>query len=287
MAVEWLAALGKTIKDLLMGGDVTAHISYDKHTKRYKVSGSDNQVGNVTNNNTHNTINNVIIVPAGSENQLAEVLKKQVFDHDILFLEDESKRVLSDFQKFENDIEVKRLVSFFAGKVPMRDAILMRTGLYIHYLQENDKRKEAQKRKNEVIALYPGRGKNVVNLASAGYFATHIKPLYELMCKEDGFNDQDFKDEYEKIVTSTPYAVFVHSGMSVDKIISEVEERASIQLKYHVDEDCVNIHGFGSNVERIDEARTSLQKKYQVTSHVYTKGIQIAHVKVFTKKRNP
>lgn len=177
--------------------------------------------------------------------ELGQVINEAVNKEDGLVIEDSSQKLLQDFQSVDSRSQTQKEIEFFTGKIPQKDIEILRASIYLKSVA--DKGDSIHDLKADIIARFGERGKNICNLYSAGYFDSQIKPLYEGVGIYDLLK---FSQIYEQIVTESPYAVFIHSGMS-DKEVSEiVKHKMEISKKYGIK--YLNIHGIGKeNVDKI------------------------------------
>ncbi|PIZ63271.1 hypothetical protein COY17_00935 [Candidatus Saccharibacteria bacterium CG_4_10_14_0_2_um_filter_52_9] len=191
---------------------------------------------------------------------LADSFKKG----DVLFLDDESRQLVSSVEAAESRESEGSLVNFFRGKLATRDWQILRTGLYIEFLvTQGIPTKEIRE---GVIRNHGLRGKNLLNLAAAGHFTSHIKPLYEELSKAPGFTDNVFYEEFERILKEMPFAIFVNNTITPDQLTDMIKERAEAAMAYSVDRRKIYVHAWGSNVRTVDVCLAGLDKKYKITA---------------------
>lgn len=279
----WMIKLAGWIATMLKEGDITVsgndlknnlHISTSKDGKKLIVK------------NTGSGTVNVQQINIGTENKedVLELLKKNAFENDIVFLQDDSQKILTSISELEKSSEIKDIIDFFTGVLPLNDLIILRSGLYIRHLRSIGDQ-QGQKLKSDIVSRYGEHGKNIVNLATADYFETYIKPLYEQMSQDPEFSLEQFLKEYRVIVSEVPFAIFVNSGMNFEDVIKEFNDKAKRQIKYDVDEDVIALHGYGHNSDTIALAKAELSKLYDTTEDSYFSGVKIVIVKVYYKKK--
>lgn len=167
---------------------------------------------------------------------------------------------LYEYNKKSN--EDKALLELYRDLIPQQDLEILKAALYLRkkFVEKTD---DTTKLKRDIIHNFGIRGKNIANLCTAGYFETIIKQLsYELDKKE-------FLEVYEKIVSTSLIALFVHSDMDVEQIktdiFAKIEQCKKNGFKY------VHIHGIGKrNIEAITrtidiyESQFNYYKKYVI-----------------------
>lgn len=219
------------------------------------------------------------LVDASTLKQLQDVILPAFESNEILLIEEESKQLLHSYKEFRDEPGNADLLEFFKGKIEQPDLTLLESGLYESHLIATGQLDKAQQIKEDIIKRYGQRGKNIINLASAGYYATHIKPLYEAL-QEQGLSDT-FLPEYNQIIDEMPFAIFVHSGITEEKALELLYEKAEKNIQYGVREDTIILNGFGPNAERIESLIPTLKRKYQRVASTVTylgtlKTVQVA-----------
>lgn len=266
--LEWLSALKG-----LISGKINAAVHLTASPKTNVSTSKDSNNKSTSQNVTFNNNGNVNIFNFQTQSdgtisretleQVKEALLPAFEQGDIILLQQDSKKLLKDYKEFEAHPDTKSLLEFFKGKISELDYRLLETGLYESFLLENDQIQKAQQIKGDIIERYGVRGKNILNLASAGYFATHIKPLYEALSTQDSFDPASFNKEYEQIVDELPFAIFVHSGLHEEEILDELTKKAEKNIRYGVKEETIILNGFGTNADRIEKLIPELKKRYK------------------------
>lgn len=154
---------------------------------------------------------------------------------------------------FQSDADNKDILQFFAPILPGDDIAILRSSFLVGKLWERRAPRHAAI-KNDIIDRYGDRGRNICNLATAGYFHSVIKPLYEAMRKVSGFKLGEFHAHYEVIIDQSAFAVFVSSKMGVAVIVEEVKTKIRRNSKFGIK--YVNIHGIGK--ETVKNIRTAV-----------------------------
>lgn len=152
----------------------------------------------------------------------------------------------------QSDKNNKEILQFFKPILPGDDYAILRSSLLVGELWERrDPRHAAIK--SDIIDRYGDRGRNICNLATAGYFHSVIKPLYDAMRKISGFKLAEFHRHYNVIIEQSAFAVFVSGKMGVPAIVDEVKVKIRKNSKFGIK--YVNIHGIGKeNVNNIRKA---------------------------------
>jgi hypothetical protein len=153
----------------------------------------------------------------------------------------------------QSDKDNKDILHFFKPILPGDDFAALRSSFLVGQLWERRAPRHAAI-KSDIIDRYGDRGRNICNLATAGYFHSVIKPLYEAMHKTSGFKLADFHDHYNIIIEQSAFAVFVSGAMSAAVIIDEVKAKVRRNSKFGIK--YVSIHGIGK--ETVKNIRTAV-----------------------------
>ncbi len=224
---------------------LTVKLLSDNKTQTQIINAKDNAKVLVVN------INNL-----DSEDQkkaLAETIKS-AFDsgEQPLVIEENTLKTLEEFKVADSQSDNKSTIDYFRGKIPSTDIEILRASILVASLYDNGNAVDAVQRKHDIVQRYGDKGRNICNLFSADYFSNLIKPIYEEMSSSSNFDPTKFQSVYNIIVTESPYAIFIHSGMSSDAVKKSVLERIDVSKKYGTS--YLNIHGIGrDNVEKISD----------------------------------
>ncbi len=202
------------------------------------------------------------------------------------FIADEPKKLLSDVFEHENDPLVRGLLKFFKPKVNARDYQLMRTGLYLKFLRESERKGEAFKLWKR-LSDYSSREKTIINLASAGYYHTYFRPLYKELLKGNN-PEKKFSKAYESILDDVTFAIFVHAKMGAKEIVDKVTQKAIKNIRYGVKTETISLHGTGAScISTINEAVDMLKPKFPATkTKTISKGLPIVTVAIEYRTNN-
>ena len=226
-------------------------------------SNARDRIKNVTNKgdgtiNIQNTTNNYYTINIDPQSlpedwgESKELLRKRFNDGEIRFVAGQADTEIGDYKRFSNSAK-NDVAQFFKGKISGTDMSYLRVGLYVDYLATVDPQKAKTVREN---SIRDARSRNIINLASAGYFETYIKPIYES-------DPSSFNVEYEEIVKYMPETVFVNNNMTVNDVVREVDKRICRSMRYHLDVRSVTVNGLNQSVKTIKEAEPILRDKYK------------------------
>lgn len=267
---------GGILSKVFGGGDVTAKadlISDAKVNSRVDVSkrvgaGLTKKIkGNGTTFVNNGTIN--IHQHAMSEED-RESLKKEILDEfndgKLQLVAREPDDELCAFNEYNKGSSRKYdEVEFFHEKIPPSDWYLLQVAFYIKYLFEIGDVDRAL-RTMESATRGNQRARNIINLASAGYFNDYIRPIFE------SGDRQDALDEYNYIVNFLPEIVFVSSNMEAYEIVRKIEDKFAQRKKNHAPAKKVTVNGIGHRcLELINKADKIIrEKRLDVDSEVQT-----------------
>lgn len=185
--------------------------------------------------------------------------KSAVKEEGYTFIDENSEKIVEDFNREEDALKEEPLLKYFDGKIPHSDSVLLEAALFVRKLFEkkNPEAKEARMR----LLKKGSRAKNICNLCSAGYFETVIKPLHEEMEKSPDFSYKKFLNIYNVIIDEAAFAVFIHLGMDLDEVESKIREKIKRNRKYGVE--FVNVHGISyENVSKIKKVIADIENEY-------------------------
>lgn len=207
-------------------------------------------------NSTHNYY--TITIPSNGKlpDELKTLIEKQFNEGKIQFVSQPSDNDLEEYNQFEKESPDKLdIIDFFKDKLSPKDLQCLRTGLYIKQLQTKDKQKAIQI-KDRATLQGGQRTRNVINMASAGYFKSYIRPIFENRTHEEALR------EYEEIANYLPENIFVNKGMSKQKILTAVENKISEKEKYHLQVKKITINGLGTCADTIKKTKKNLEERF-------------------------
>lgn len=190
-------------------------------------------------------------------------LLAQAFENkEISFVTAVEQQTLSEALNFEKKPTIAALLEYFKPRLSPRHLNLMRTGLYIRHLNETDPAKvraEWQKIQSNTDRVE----RRIINLASAGYFENYFEPLAQSYDEEeDGI--EHFKDEFEQIIDSPHFVVFVSAEMTPGGLVREVIIKARKNIKFRVRDEFIYVHAMGgASIATVQTAVEDLREIYQ------------------------
>lgn len=222
-------------------------------------------INNSTTNNYNYTIN------LNSES-FSDDDKKRLLDEfnngNVQFVAQNSVSEIEDCIQREKDSGQTELIEYFKDKINSFDLQCLRTGLYVSSLLATGQKKKAAGIR-ERAASRSRRARNIINMASAGYFGTYIRPIFENSPLEKA------SAEYEEAVKYMPEMIFVNSGMTDGHVVNAIEEKIRKKEKYHLQVKKIIVNGLGSCVETIQKVEAILSKshpEYEAGLEIKTSG---------------
>lgn len=200
---------------------------------------------------------------------VGQILREAVNQDKTPILQTETQKLLEDFAQVDGESTSQDLISYFKGKIPSSDIEALRQSIYIKVV--HNRGDDIQKLKWDITSRYGNRGKNICNLYSAGYFTSQIRPLYEEMISQPNFSPDDFNTAYDRIVSESPYAVFINREMTNDSAEKEVRDRINTAKKYGIR--YLNIHGISEeNVDKIVYILERLKSDFPLPQEIKRQG---------------
>lgn len=213
---------------------------------------------NLNNSTTNNYNFHIQLSPDQTPAELEAIRRQFLTDFqsgNLQFVNQNSMQNLEDCNNSEKSNKTKEIIQFFAGKISAEDLQLLRTGLFIKSLCNNEQFDRATNIKDN--AIKDRRSRNVINLATAGYFESYIKPIFE------NNNIETATKEYEEVVRYLPEIVFVHNSMTPEDIIYEIEDKIRDKETYHLKVCKIMVNGIGKQcAQNISLAEQNLHKFY-------------------------
>jgi len=212
------------------------------------------------------------------QKQMLEELAESFNKGELVFVDDETKKLADGVTAAESSTESGELVKYFEGKLSQTDWQIFRTGLYTNYLIEQGM--PTSEIRESVIRTYGFRGRNILNLASSGHFASHIKPLYEELSKAPDFTNVIFYEEFERILREMPFAIFVNSATDRERLHEMISERVEQAKHYSVEKQKLYIHGWGAHVKTIEACLELLEPSLKVTVNKRRQVVEVIDVTI-------
>lgn len=224
------------------------------------------------NNSTTNNYNFTFNITSNQPTEEIQALKEQFLEsfHNgkIQFLRDNSEKDISGYNQFEQNSAATELIKFFDGKISPDDMLILRTGLYVQYLNTIGNIDQAINVKDH--ASKDHRSRNIINLASAGYFKSYIQPIFE------NNDPETATTEYNDIVRFMPETVFVNNNMTADDIVFEVEDKIAEKEKYHITVSKIIANGMGQqcilNIQKAEAILRENHPNFSITTETKSVG---------------
>ncbi len=219
--------------------------------------------------NVDNSVVNINILFDGKNDSEKQEQVRELLDmfreHGVMLVDKKSAGEVAEYNDYAKNSRDRSLIDFFRNRIPDLDLQVLKTGLYIRYLTEQQEFEKVKRiRANAVRAN--GRAQNIINLVSEGYFESYIKPIFE---EADGW---DVLEHYNEVVTYLPEMVFVNNEMSIMDIVDKVESKISQRERYHaVEVRRIMVNGIGIQcVQNIMGAQLELSKRYPGYNYTFS-----------------
>lgn len=204
-----------------------------------------------------NTINSPIQIDANKkeiginiaeldDNQTVEVINLFTRDNGLPLVEKNAAAALEEFGQVETANE--DILKFFGDILPPNDVEVLRIAFFLK--ERGNRGENIEMYKEDVIVKYGDRGRNILNLYSAGYFEDIFRPLYKTLDAEG--KNYMFTKFYQKIVTRLPFVIFVNQRITAEELLSRIKNRFKYGMPF------VNVHGIGSKNKKT--IRSALEK---------------------------
>lgn len=208
-----------------------------------------------------------VLKPPNRE-KLIDEIKYAINEGDQTLLCENTQKRIQDFRKEEQEKDSTEVLTFFRDKVSEKDLTIIRGALYIRQCFKRGE--NIDDLKLDVMLKYGEKGKNIVNLCTAGYFEEYIIPFYKLALEQKETEEEAlkaFNRYFNRIVEELPFIVFVRHDKTPENVVTEVRRKIENGARF------VNIHGMGRhNVKTIYDAITQLEEFPELESSVDQKG---------------
>jgi len=154
------------------------------------------------------------------------------------------------------------ILAFYRDKIDPIHFKAMEASVYLREVFQEGK--DVTELKSDIIKKYGTQGKNITNMCSAGYFEGYIREVYDEMSSDMDFKMNDFTKYFNVLVTTSPFAIFVHKEMGEDELSGLILHKIASHQKYGVS--FLAIHGIGrTNVRKIKKIVVELDEKDEFT----------------------
>lgn len=193
---------------------------------------------------------------------ILELIKKTYNDGELVWKYSKNE-ALHSYGKFSQESKANDILQLFSKILSKDDFDALKMSFYVRDLSK--KKIPIHTHKMDIKDRFGDRGVNICNLCSAGYFENELKSLY------DHDTVPEFNKYYELVVGKKARALFVHSGMSVHDIETEVLVMVDKAIKYHMSD--FRIHGIGklnvACIKKFVSERTEEDKENYEIRQVY------------------
>lgn len=204
------------------------------------------------------------------EKEKLKPLFKEIFekdeDQEINIVEENSFSRVKDIKRRLNSETAKSILEFYKDKISEKHYKALEASVYLRQVFESNG--SISELKRDIIHKFGEEGKNICNLCTSAYFESYFKELYNEMAKASDFSNDKYKEYFERIIASNPFAIFVHSEMSEDEISGEITYKLDTYKKYGIK--FLDIHGIGkNNVSKIMEIVKALEDDKSLKIAIY------------------
>lgn len=188
-----------------------------------------------------------ILKDQSQKKEVQNLIRAAVAEEGMLVLEE---TVAEQVKEIAAGHEYDEILDYFRGKIPSVDMPILRAAMFMRIV--HNKGQPVDHLKQDIIDRYGQCGGNMSNLCSAGYFESHIRPMYEELETRPNFTQQLFVDNYNLIIEKAPFAIFVGSSKSLQKLLEELEGKINTNRMYGIRQ--LNIHAIGhENVAKLKQ----------------------------------
>lgn len=220
---------------------------------------SDNSLSKFINvdKSSKTVILNVAVLPPEERAQVFSTAAEFVNEGEYIVMESKAEELLEEIVLEEGRPENLKLINFYKPKISAHDLEILRASLFVK--EVHDDGGHVMQLKQDIITKYGERGKNIVNLCTAGYFTTLIKTLFEELEQEPNFKPSMYQDIFDLIVSQFPFAIFINSAQTKEQVLDQIKRKIEINKKYGIH--YLIIHGMTEqNIEKIGEALHELRE---------------------------
>ncbi|MBN8697001.1 MAG: hypothetical protein J0L87_10760 [Bacteroidetes bacterium] len=184
---------------------------------------------------------------------LLEIIRSS-FDAGGLIFKSEKSDLLKEYSSYYKKNLNEDILNVFRKIISHADYEALKMSFFVR--EESKKGRPIHSLRNDIKDKFGDRGLNIANLCTAGYFESELHEIY----KRDTVNIEEFKRYYDLVVTQKARALFVHSNMTPNEVMSQVIKMVEKARKYHIDD--FRIHGIGqSNIDTITKAIKLLEEE--------------------------
>ena len=184
-------------------------------------------------------------------------------------LEEKSEARVRDIKQKSELQSIKSVIEFYKDKISDEHWRALEASLYVREVFRQEQ--PVRELKRNIIRKFGEDGRNISNLCTAGYFEGYIKQVYEEMKFNPDFVIEKFQDYFKKIVSTSPFAIFVYRDMSEEELSGEIIHKLETYQKYGIK--FLAIHGIGKdNVKKIRKIVQEIEEERNLTIEMAQEG---------------
>lgn len=200
----------------------------------------------------------------------------------------EGREEAEDFEREEGEEEyraiesadpspVQETIRYFDGVLTDRYHEMLRQALFLRQIMELEHRPSSfqiDERKRDIAERFGDEAYYVIHLCSSGYFDEnrYFRELYEEICETPGLDVEDFRDEFETIVTEEVMTLFVNMDDSPRQVQNGIRSNLAKYERYSVNIDFIDVRGIGERCRSsIDEAIENLEERAETLDYDYSR----------------
>jgi len=155
---------------------------------------------------------------------------------------------IRDIKEKADFSSTKELLAFYKPLISSEHYAALEAAVYIREIYVAGG--SVSELKQDLVKRLGPIGRNITNLCTAGYFDDYFRKLYDEMDGDEQSKKAKYKEHFEKLVAVSPFAIFVHAGMSENELVMAYRAKLDQHERYGIK--FLNIHGIGrENVSKI------------------------------------
>ncbi len=220
--------------------------------------------------------------------QVVQPLLEAYEQKQITYVTEQHQAEVTNVLTFEQHPQIRSVLTFFENKLTPRDFALVRTGIYIRHLHSTNQREEANRQWKAISNNNSNRDKRVIKLASANYFTTYFRPLFNELAQGGPDPEGRFRRLFDDIIDDMRFAIFVSAEMGVGELVGEVMYKAKRNIHYGVRDDVIYIHAAGASCRTVEAAVEELSATFPkiVLKPISKPGQQLIKASVYYRQNN-
>lgn len=170
--------------------------------------------------------------------------------------EEIAEKDIESIRRVKGVPRINETLDFFQGKISENHLDILEKSLYMR--ETFEKGEPVERRKRGITKRYGRTGGVIANMCTAGYFdkGGYLRELYH----EGDFSEDQFRREFEEIIKTQPFSIFVSRMDSTKSIIKELKEKLQKHKKYGIK--FLDVRGIGTaNIEKVIRSVGKLEEE--------------------------